>query len=124
MEYERRYGDVAWISDRRLKQGISETLGIFGTDVPDAVVKLSEVGPVALELEIATKSRVRYREKVTRYVRLIRESRAKPDGIKKVIYVCQRKPVFEILRDETRIYGGLFEIHLLEPLSAAKGVSA
>jgi hypothetical protein len=124
MEYERRYGDVAWISDRRLKQGFGETLGIFGTDVPDAVLKLPEVGLVALELEIATKSRVRYREKISRYVRLIRESRAKPNGIKKVMYVCHRKPVFEILCDETRIYGGLFEVCLVEPLSSEKGVSA
>ncbi|MBN8540789.1 MAG: hypothetical protein J0L82_10420 [Deltaproteobacteria bacterium] len=124
MDFERKHGDVAWISDRRLKQGISETLGIFGSDVPDAVVKLPQVGVVALELEIATKSRVRYREKISRYVRLIRESRSKPDGIRKVIYVCHRKPVFEILRDETRIYGGLFEVRLVEPFSAAKGVSA
>jgi hypothetical protein len=124
MEHERRYGDVDWISDRRLKQGFGEMLGIFGSDVPDAVLRLPNAGPVALELEIATKSRVRYREKISRYVRLIRESRAKPDGIRKVIYVCHRKPVFEILCDETRIYGGLFEVQLVEPLSAANGASA
>lgn len=124
MDFERRHGDVAWISDRRLKQGFGETLGIFGSDVPDAVLRLPDVGLVALELEIATKSRIRYREKISRYVRLIRESRGKPDGIKKVIYVCHRKLVFEILRDETRIYGGLFEVCLVEPLSVARGVSA
>lgn len=124
MDFERMFGDVAWISDRRLKQGFGETLGIYGSDVPDAILRLPDVGLVALELEIALKSRVRYRDKVSRFVSLIRESRTKPDGIRKVIYVCHRKPVFEIIRDETRVYGQLFDVRLVEPISAAKGVSA
>ncbi len=109
-EYAERFGEVDWVSDRRLKQGHGATLGLLGPDVPDAVIVLPEIGRVAIELEIASKSRARYREKIARYVRLIRESRTKPDGIRKVTYHCLRRPVLEIVRAETRIYGDLFEV--------------
>ena len=120
-EYERRFGEVGWVSDRRLKQGHGATLGLVGPDVPDAVIVLPEIGRVAIELEIASKSRARYREKISRYARLIRESRAKPDGIRKVTYHCLRRPVLEIVRAETRIYGNLFEVVESSSLIEAKG---
>lgn len=121
MDYERKHRDVAWISDRRLKQGLDAQYGIFGSDVPDALVMLPDLGRVALELEIAMKSRARYRAKIARFVRLIRESRTQSDGLRKVIYHCYRKPVFEVLKAETRIYSGLFEILDSKPIGQTKG---
>ncbi len=115
MEYERTVPGVAWVSDRRLKQGSASDIGLSGVHVPDALIELPGVGLVALELEIAMKSRERYREKVARYVRLIRESRANPKGLRKVIYRCLREPVFEALSKECRVYGDMFEVILAKP---------
>jgi hypothetical protein len=115
MEYERTAPGVAWISDRRLKQGFASGFGLSGVHVPDAILELPSVGLVALELEIAMKSRERYRDKVSRYVRLIRESRTKPKGVRKVIYRCLREPVFQALRKECRVYGDMFEVVLTKP---------
>lgn len=115
MEYERTASGVSWVSDRRLKQGFASDIGLSGVHVPDALIELPGVGLVALELEIAMKSRERYRDKVARYVRLIRESRAKPKGLRKVIYRCLREPVFEALSKECRVYGDMFDVALTKP---------
>lgn len=112
MEYERTMPGVSWVSDRRLKQGFASGIRLAGVHVPDALIDLPGVGTAALELEIAMKSRDRYRDKVARYVRLIRDSRAKPNGLRKVIYRCLRKPVFEALSKECRVYGDMFEVVL------------
>lgn len=115
MEYERTAPSVSWVSDRRLKQGFASDIGLSGVHVPDALIELPGVGLVALELEIAMKSRERYRDKVARYVRLIRESRAKPKGLRKVIYRCLREPVFVALSKECRVYGDMFEVTFTKP---------
>lgn len=115
MEYERTAPSVSWVSDRRLKQGFASDIGLSGVHVPDALIELPGAGLVAFELEIAMKSRERYRDKVARYVRLIRESRAKPKGLRKVIYRCLREPVFEALSKECRVYGDMFEVVLTKP---------
>ncbi len=112
MEYERTMPGLSWVSDRRLKQGFASDIGLAGVHVPDALIELPGVGTTALELEIAMKSRDRYRDKVARYVRLIRESRTKPNGLRKVIYRCLREPVFEALSKECRVYGDMFEVVL------------
>lgn len=112
MEYERATSGVSWVSDRRLKQGFASDIGLAGVHVPDALIELPGVGTTALELEIARKSRDRYRDKVARYVRLIRDSRTKPNGLRRVIYRCLREPVFEALSKECRVYGDMFEVVL------------
>ncbi len=116
MEYERTTPELSWVSDRRLKQGFATHIGLTGVHVPDALIQLPGVGTTALELEIAMKSRDRYRDKVSRYVRLIRESRTKPSGLRKVVYRCLREPVFEALSTECRVYGDIFEVVLSKPM--------
>lgn len=115
MEYERLASNAVWVSDRRLKQGFASDLGLSGVYVPDGLMELPNGSVIALELEIAMKSRERYRDKVARYVRLIRDSRAKPRGLRKVVYRCLREPVFEALSKECRVYGDMFEVVLAKP---------
>lgn len=110
LDYERRVEKICWISDRRLRQNLGESLGLNGPDVPDAIVRLPEIGLAAIELEIAQKARSRYKEKIAKYVRLIRAQKDKSDGLKKVIYHCLKQHVLEILRDETRIFESFFEV--------------
>ena len=121
MAYESQLGEVDWVSDRRLKQGFATDLGLSGVYVPDALVAMPAIGRVAIELEIAMKSQSRYRDKVSRYVRLIREGRDKPLGLRKVIFHVLRKPVFEVLKRECDIYQGMFEVILSPHLTCASG---
>lgn len=121
MAYESRLGEIDWVSDRRLKQGFATDLGLSGVYVPDALVAIPAVGRVAIELEIAMKAQSRYRDKVSRYVRLIREGRDKPLGLRKVIFHVLRKPVFEVLKRECDIYQGMFEVILSPHLTGDSG---
>lgn len=116
MEYERSQPEMTWISDRRLKQGFAADIGLSGVHVPDGLMEFTDGSVVALELEIAMKSRERYRDKVARYVRLIRDSRTKTRGLRKVVYRCLREPVFEALSKECRVYGDMFEVVLAKPV--------
>lgn len=122
LDYERNYQNISWISDRRLRQNLGETLGLNGPDVPDAIIRLPDIGLVAVELEIAQKARARYKDKIARYVRLIREPKDQSDGIKKVIYHCLKKQVFEILKSETRIFGTLFDVIQTESRADKRGL--
>lgn len=121
LKYERELGDVAWISDRRLKQGLAEVYGIHSIDVPDAIVRLPDFGLVVVELEIAMKSRKRYREKIARYVRLIRDQRAKPVGVRKVIFHCLKPAVVNALQQESKLYSGMIEVIQSASLISVQG---
>lgn len=122
LNYERIHQDVCWVSDRRLRQNLGETFGLHGSDVPDAIVTLPEVGLVAIELEIALKARSRYKEKIAKYVRLIRDPRPNSDGLKRVIYHCLKKQVLDVLREETRIFGSIFEVIKTDSQSDKRGL--
>lgn len=121
LEFERKHEKLLWISDRKLRQGQGPSLGFTSAYVPDALIELPGVGNVALEIEIALKSRARYRDKVQRYVRIIRESRGRPDGLKKVIFRCLKRPCFDAIRKESDIYGEMFEVTLVSSLSGIDG---
>ena len=116
MEYERSQPEMTWVSDRRLKQGFASNIGLSGVHVPDGLMEFADSSIIALELEIAMKSRDRYRDKVARYVRLIRDSRTKTRGLRKVVYRCLREPVFEAISKECRVYGDMFEVVLAKPV--------
>ena len=117
LKIERAWGDIQWMSDRKLRQGFGEPFGLSGIHVPDAVFMQPELGWVAFELEIAIKTKDRYADKVARYVRLIRESRMKTLGIRNVTYRCLRSAVFEALAKECRPYGDMFSVELCDSLS-------
>lgn len=117
LELERLYGEVNWISDRKLRQDFGKAIGLSGVHVPDGLYEVQNEGLTAFELEIASKTKALYAIKIARYVRLIRESLGKPGGLKKVHYRCLRHCVFEALKEVTRPYGEMFFVEFREPLS-------
>ncbi|CAN5494802.1 hypothetical protein BH10BDE1_BH10BDE1_23540 [soil metagenome] len=121
LKFERDGGEVNWISDRSLRQGFGERFGLYGIHVPDGLMLESPGNWAGIELEIASKSRERYEDKVARYVKLIRANREKPDGIRKVIYFCMRPQVFDALTKECRPYGDMFEVKSAKPTHFALG---
>lgn len=121
LEYERKYENLVWISDRKLRQGQGPKLGFSARYVPDALVEIPGLGNVALEIEIAIKSKARYRGKIQSYVRTIRESRNRTDGLQKVIFRCLKKACFEAIKSECAIYQEMFEVELVPTLSNKNG---
>ena len=121
LEFERKFEKLLWISDRKLRQGQGPNLGFTSEYVPDALIELPGVGNVALEIEIALKSRARYRDKVQRYVRIMRESRGRPDGLKRVIFRCLKRPCFDAITKECDLYGEMFDVSFVPSLSGIEG---
>ena len=118
MELEAKQNVSDWLSDRLLKCAMENQFGLSASQVPDAIFRLPNRERVAFELEVAQKAKAKYREKIARYVRLIRDSRADTEMFKQVYYRVYKKCVFEFLKAETRMFGGMFEIEFIEtPIS-------
>jgi hypothetical protein len=76
-------------------------------------------GQVAFELEIATKGKSKYQEKIKRFVQVMRSLGEGSRIFSSVHYVCKKKTVYEYLKKETVIYGDLFKVELLEDVMGA-----
>jgi hypothetical protein len=101
-----------WKSDLQLK---SDPEFYFIRDlkhVPDAIFINEQNQKIALEMELARKSNLAYREKIKSYVRLMRAD-ASDKLFDKVTYVCTKEPVYQLLINETKIYQDLFSIKRL-----------
>lgn len=110
---EEMLGLTDWISDRQLRATPELTGGLSGTYVPDAIYTTPSGEKVALELEISTKAKDRYREKVKRYVYLLRSSKeVKP--FQRVQFICATEVVKRHLERETKLYPEYFSV---EPLA-------
>ena len=121
LRFERELSSVEWISERSLKSGLHETFGLSSAHVPDGIYSLPNGERVAFELEIAQKSKSRYRDKISRYAYLIRERKSDPKMFRRVHYVCVRRHVYDFLRAETEILSDLFNVELLEADQSALG---
>lgn len=99
-----------WISDRKLKSYPELTGGLSTDQVPDGIFALPAGQSVALELEIARKAKVRYQNKVRRYVALMRSTDTSRRKFENVIFVCAKTTVKDLLVAETKIYGKLFKV--------------
>lgn len=112
IQFEDRALAKDWISDRQLRATPELTGGLSGTYVPDAIYTTPSGEKVALELEISTKAKDRYREKVKRYVYLLRSSKeVKP--FQRVQFICATEVVKRHLERETKLYPEYFSV---EPL--------
>lgn len=120
LDCERKLGAVDWISDRRLKSHVAHAFGLSSTNVPDGIYRLPSGEIVAFELEIAQKARVRYRDKIEQYVRLIRERREDPQMFKRVCFLCLKSTVAKILKDEANMYGDLIVVEMADPSFVSK----
>ncbi len=124
LKMENTFGEVSWISDRSLKHGAGKEFGLSGADVPDGLMKVPNLGWVAVEVEIATKARQRYRDKVQFYLSLIRDRMGATDAIREVNFICMRKICFEILRDECSAYGNYISVELRKPSETSNDIRA
>ncbi len=96
-----------WKSDKRLHTKNAEDFQFELSNTPDAIFERSDGQRVALELEIATKSKARYQQKIQSYVHLMRRQEA---PFKKVLYVCMKENVFKLISKEALVYSDLFQI--------------
>lgn len=101
-----------WISDVELRAGGTEFTSLRGEYAPDAVFRTPEGDAVALEVEIATKAKERYRKKISHYVETLRATELNCSRLSKVRVVCLRRAPFEFWNSECRIYPNYFQIEL------------
>lgn len=100
----------SWISDRKLRSSKELAGGLTNSNVPDAIYLGADSKRVSLELEMSVKAKSEYREKIKKYISMLR---SKDNGVKvfdKVLYVCARPSSYEFLKNEVSIYGDLFEV--------------
>lgn len=107
---ERQLEVCDWISDRRLRSHAAGSFGLTASNVPDGIFKLPSGKVIAFELEIAQKARNRYRDKIEHYVRIMRERREDPSMFSRVYFHCLKPSVAKILKDESNMYGDLFQV--------------
>lgn len=121
LELEQRAGIVDWISDRRLKLGLGNHFGLTADSVPDAIYKMHTGEWRAFELELTQKSRKRYREKVWRFERLIRERAHSGEMFRKVHFRCLKDSISKAIQEEVRLFPDLFEIEFITPSALELG---
>ncbi|WP_413578533.1 replication-relaxation family protein [Bdellovibrio sp. HCB290] len=99
-----------WISDRRLRSNKDLAGGLTNHAVPDGIFINPEGQRVALELEYTSKSRSDHIEKIKRYVMMMRSESPTTKVFDQVIYICAYERIVEMLVQETKIYGELFQV--------------
>lgn len=112
LELEESAQVTNWISDIELRAGHSEFSSLHGEYAPDAIFRTSEGSAVALEVEITTKAKDRYRKKISHYVDALRATELNCSRISKVQVICLRRAPFEFWKSECRIYPNYFQIEL------------
>lgn len=103
----------SWMSDKKLRSASDLAGGLKGTNVPDGIYLNASGTRIALEMELNFKTKAIYKEKIRRYVMMMRSSDPKVNVFDKVVYLCSKETIFNYLSAETRIYTDLFEIHNL-----------
>jgi hypothetical protein len=100
----------AWRSERRIQAEFSQGEGarrLVRQYLPDAIYTNKLGGKVALELELAPKTRKRWTEKIQKLREVMRSS---PEIFERVLYVPCSKAVQDTLLELTRPYGDLFRV--------------
>lgn len=101
-----------WISERQLSE-IEEVKKFLPTEFrPDGIYTDSMGKKIAFELEIARKSKDRYRQKVKRYIQVMTELKGSPSIFEGVHYVCEKQTVLDLIRSEVALYQPLFRFSL------------
>ncbi len=108
-----------FISERELKASGIITQHLTNQYIPDGIYLDSNNKKIALELEIAIKSKSRYRDKINKYVNVMRSEKT---GLifQKAHYLCAKESLKNYLVKETRIYGDLFKIETINEFLTQK----
>lgn len=104
---------TCWISDKKLRSSTELAGGLTFGNVPDGIYKNENGEKVAFELELSKKSHKVYLAKIKKYVTMMRSKSEQGSVFNKVIYVCAKQYVYDLLVKETKIYGELFEVQKL-----------
>lgn len=114
LELEKKRGISSWVSEKVLKSEEGLLSGLPKKYMPDAIYSNSFGEKVAFELELATKAKARYQQKVRLYSKLMRQNETKSSkGFGKCLYVCQKDSVADLLRKFALPFGNQFEILML-----------
>lgn len=107
---------TSWTSDRQLFHFPELCLNFGEGNQPDAIYTNPDGARVALELEIARKSKKRYTDKIRNYAFLMREQKDNPLSFKTVHFVVQSEAVRDLILSEIKIYPQYFEIQMLSKI--------
>ncbi|MFZ3231713.1 MAG: hypothetical protein WA160_16010 [Pseudobdellovibrio sp.] len=102
-----------WQSERKLKSNALIMRGLTSVYIPDGLYLDISGNKVAFELEIAIKSKSRYKDKIKKYLTIMRFEKDEDKLFNKVHYVCEKETLKEYLIKETKIYGSFFKIETI-----------
>jgi hypothetical protein len=103
-----------WWSEKYIKSETRIVQGLPRKYMPDAVYETHDGKRVAFELEKSLKARSRYRDKIQLYFRLMSSPKNASGSFQKCHYVCQKDKVFEILERQSKPFGNLFQVEMLD----------
>jgi hypothetical protein len=96
-----------WKSERVIKRDLFFQGNLARDYVPDAVFMNESGDTVAYELERTMKSKRDYREKINKYLRIVRKQVVgSPLIFDRVRFVCASSRILEALKSEARIFNG------------------
>lgn len=101
-----------WVSERQLSD-TEQLAKILSSEFrPDGIYTSESGEKVAFELEIARKSKERYRQKVKKYIQIMIEMDPHSRLFEKVHYVCEKQNVVDLIKIESELYQPLFQFSL------------
>lgn len=104
----------SWISERSM-QARAELITAFASDsLPDALCITPNESAFFFELELSLKTKDRIKKKVRRYVHLLRSEKVIFPGLNQVRFVCSKSSIFNAIEKETKIYGSLFKVQMID----------
>ena len=105
-----------WHSERRLKSASVLTSGLPRAYQPDAIYWNRNGEPVAFELELSSKTRDRYEDKIRKYLDVLRSGEMQKDALKGVLFVACHEHVFRLLSELIRRHEGKFKVEKFNEL--------
>lgn len=106
----------SWISERQLSENPYYQKMFSKEFRPDGIYTCLNNQKIAFELEISRKSKLRYRQKIKKYIDLILQTETSISAFNRVHYVCAHPNVKTIIERETRLFKNSFQIDLLSDL--------
>ena len=103
-----------WISERCLQSRPEVTTSFRDDSIADALCITSIDESFYFELELSLKTKERYKKKIKRYVYILRSEKPMSSQPKSVLFVCSKVSIQKAILNETKIYGPLFSIVLIE----------
>ena len=116
LRLEAEEGVTQWISERALQTGVLPHLSLEQRYFPDAIYLLPTGDRVALEMEVAVKSKRAYQEKVEKYVAYFSSTAETDRAFQKVRFLSVEKIAHRNLTQHCGIFPSLFQVDLLSEI--------